>query len=145
MDWGYSVPFCHYALCSKVTGLARILSYVHPRVVPTYSGGYLSGLFNVVGYSVLRGAILTLDIRTSIHAHSPGSQISIHREFYAEHIGTGLELILRSMRNLCRSLYTLVSAVGLFRPAWCWWQMAKVPWGSKLWLSKLIVKTSQGG
>ncbi len=38
-------------------------------------------------------AILTLDLRTSILAHSPGSRISIHREFNAEHVGTGLELI----------------------------------------------------
>ncbi len=64
VDRGCSVPFCYYTLCSK--SLACNLR-----------------------------AILTLDLRTSILAHtcSPESRISIHREFNAEHVGTGLELI----------------------------------------------------
>ncbi len=59
-------------------------------------------------------AILTLDVWTSILAHSPGSRISIHREFLAEHVGTGLELY----HVACASYvgHTQVSAVGLFCP-----------------------------
>ncbi len=90
-DWGYSVHFCHYALCSKYVGHSRITwaIYVHPRktrvYVPTYSGGHFTqdtvpsvknrwvffasvavSLCKSIGAILSHGeAILTLDIRTS--------------------------------------------------------------------------------
>ncbi len=93
------------------------------RVVPTYSGGYFTQdtvpsvkigersshqyvfrFVNLSGAIPSHGeAILTLDIRTSKLVHSRGSRISIHQEVYAEHVGTGLELTLRSVTTLHRS------------------------------------------
>ncbi len=61
-------------------------------------------------------------MRTSVHTHSPGSRIPMHREFYAEHVGTGLKLVSRRVRKLRRSHagdfdWVISSSIGLFRPA----------------------------
>ncbi len=61
-------------------------------------------------------------MRTSVLAHSPGSRIPMCREFYAEHVGTGLKLVLRKVRKLRRSHagdfdWAISSSIGIFRPA----------------------------
>ncbi len=57
-----------------------------------------------------KSSFFALPPRTSL-AYSPGNRISIHREFNAEYFGTGLALILRSMRKFRRSL--LLSSRGM--------------------------------
>ncbi len=109
MDRCYSIPLCHYALCSKVTRVQLELrssqknetgTNVFRRTLYTYCT-FCQKLFATAAISHCN--ILTRDIWTSIRAHSPGSRISIHREFYAEHVGTGLKLKSHSVRKLRRS------------------------------------------
>ncbi len=138
IQWTGAIPSRFVTTLCVARSLTCSLSYVHPRktrVVPTYSRGYFTQdtvpsaknrwvFFAQVAVSLCKSigalpshgeAILTPDMRTSILAHSRGTQISIHREFYAEHVGTGLELILRTVHNLRRS--STSSVVWLFRPA----------------------------